>query len=424
MDEFLIRRVHGRQVLDSRGMPTVEADVHSGKSSGRAIVPSGASTGTHEALEMRDGAKEFHGKGVRSAVGNVNSRISKLLTGMDSRKQEEVDKKMIETDGTQNKSNLGANAILAVSMANARCAASGLGKELFEYLAEMNKENGKVLPVPMMNVINGGMHAGNGLAIQEFMILPSGMKNFSDALKAGAEIYHSLKGYLKEKHGKGAINVGDEGGFAPPMSGTRQALDAIMKAIEIAGYSEKEVRLGVDAAASSFFGDGYYHIDGGKIQAEQMAFFYEKLCNEYPIVSIEDPLFEEDFEGFKKITETIGNKVQIVGDDIFVTNTKRLSRGIEMKAANALLLKVNQIGTVTEALEAFRMARKAGWHVVISHRSGETEDSFIADLAVGWNAGQIKTGAPARGERTAKYNQLLRIEEMLGEKALYGNIMR
>ncbi len=327
---------------------------------------------------------------------------------------------MIETDGTQNKSNLGANAILAVSMANARCAAAGLGRELFQHLAEMNKGKAIILPVPMINIINGGMHAGNGLAIQEFMIMPSGMKNFSEALKAGSEIYHSLKGYLKEKHGKGAINVGDEGGFAPPMSDTRQALGAIMKAIEIAGYGPKEISLGLDAAASSFFKEGLYHIDGKKIVPEDMASFYEKLCEEYPIASIEDPLHEEDFDGFGKVTEAIGRKIQIVGDDIFVTNVKRLSRGIDMMAANALLLKLNQIGTITEAVEAFRMAKKAGWNVVISHRSGETEDSFIADLAVGWNAGQIKTGAPARGERTAKYNQLLRIEEMLGNKGQYG----
>lgn len=421
MNNFAIKKVKARWVLDSRSTPTVEAEVHSGKGSGRAMVPSGASTGTHEALEMRDGTKEFHGKGVRNAVDNVNKKIAEHLEGIDSRNQEQVDRKMIELDGTDNKSKLGANAILAVSMANARCASSGLRKELFEYLAGMNKDDAKVLPVPMMNIINGGMHAGNGLAMQEFMILPSGMKNFSEALKAGAEIYHSLKGYLKEKHGKGAINVGDEGGFAPPISDTRQALGAIMKAIEISGYSSNEIKLGLDAAASSFFKEGLYHIDGKKISPEDMASFYGKLCEEYPIASIEDPMHEEDFDGFRKVTEAIGRKIQILGDDVFVTNVKRLSRGIEMKAANALLLKLNQVGTITEALDAFRMARKAGWNVAISHRSGETEDSFIADLAVGWNAGQIKTGAPARGERTAKYNQLLRIEEMLGKKALFGD---
>lgn len=417
-DEFSIASIKARWVLDSRGNPTVETEVLTiARGYGKAIVPSGASTGTHEALELRDGGKAFHGKGVLKAVENVNKIIAPELLGMDSRSQEDIDGKMLQMDGTPNKSRLGANAILSVSLAVAHAAADTYSLPLFQYLGGMNAYT---MPVPLMNIINGGKHAGNELKIQEFLIAPVGAKTFSEALRIGSEVYHSLKAYLKDKYGSQAINIGDEGGFSPPMKNTREALDALINAIRNAGYEPgKDVALAIDAAASEFYDEkrSLYIIDGQELSREKMIELYEKLVEEYPIISIEDPLHEEDFEGFSIITRTL--KTQVIGDDIFVTNVERLRRGIENKSANALLLKVNQIGTLTEALEAARLAISNGYSVVVSHRSGETEDTTISHIAVALNTGQIKTGAPARGERTAKYNELLRIEEYLGTRAKY-----
>ncbi len=418
-DIFVITYVAGREIIDSRGNPTVEADVATKAGFGRAAVPAGASKGVHEALELRDGDKRFHGKGVIKAVNNINEVIAKEILGLDSRNQREIDNLMIELDGTPNKSRLGANAILAVSLAVAKAAADSYGLPLFQYIGGINANK---LPVPLMNIINGGKHAGNQLSIQEFMIVPVNAESFREALRIGCEVYHSLKEFLRAKYGKAAINVGDEGGFAPPMKNTREALDALIQSIKKAGYSPgDDVLLALDAAASSFYNekDKVYLIDEKKLKREELISFYEKLVEDYPIVSIEDPLHEEDFEGFKAITESLGRKIQIVGDDLFVTNPQRLTKGIELGAANALLLKVNQIGTLSEALDAARIAMENGYNVVVSHRSGETEDETIAHLSVGLNTGLIKTGAPARGERTAKYNELLRIEEYLGSSAVY-----
>ncbi len=420
-DDFVISNIRGRWILDSRGNPTVEADLFTlGGGFGRAAVPSGASTGSHEALELRDGGKKFHGKGVEKAVRNINEIIAKELIGLDSRNQALVDATMIRLDGTPNKSRLGANAILAVSLANAKAAADTYGLMLFQYLGGTRA---RTMPVPLMNIINGGKHAGNRLAIQEFLIVPVGADKFSDALRMGSEVYHSLKAYLKEKYGPTAINVGDEGGFAPPMEKTREALDALVAAIKAAGYEPGEdVMLAIDAAATEFFDKEkqVYRIDGQEMTREQLLEFYRKLIEEYPIVSLEDPFHEEDFEGFALATREL--PIQIIGDDIFVTNVERLKKGIEMGAANALLLKVNQIGSLTEAMEAARLAMENKYAVVVSHRSGETEDATIAHIAVALNCGQIKTGAPARGERTAKYNELLRIEEFLGRSAYFPGI--
>ncbi len=420
-DDFVISNIRGRWILDSRGNPTVEADLFTlGGGFGRAAVPSGASTGSHEALELRDGGKKFHGKGVEKAVRNINEIIAKELIGLDSRNQALVDATMIRLDGTPNKSRLGANAILAVSLANAKAAADTYGLMLFQYLGGTRA---RTMPVPLMNIINGGKHAGNRLAIQEFLIVPVGADRFSDALRIGSEVYHSLKAYLKEKYGPTAINVGDEGGFAPPMEKTREALDALVAAIKAAGYEPGEdVMLALDAAATEFFDKEkqVYRIDGQEMTREQLLEFYRKLVEEYPIVSLEDPFHEEDFEGFALATREL--PIQIIGDDIFVTNVERLKKGIEMGAANALLLKVNQIGSLTEAMEAARLAMENKYAVVVSHRSGETEDATIAHIAVALNCGQIKTGAPARGERTAKYNELLRIEEFLGRSAYFPGI--
>lgn len=420
-DDFIISTIKGRWVLDSRGNPTVEAEVHTlGGGFGRAAIPSGASTGTHEALELRDGGKKFHGKGVEKAVRNINEIIAKELVGLDSRNQALIDTTMIKLDGTSNKSRLGANAILAVSLANAHAASATYGLSLFQY---MGGTMARTLPVPLMNIINGGKHAGNELKIQEFMIVPVGGESFSEALRIGSEVYHSLKNYLKENYGVNAVNVGDEGGFAPPMKKSREALDALIAAIKLSGYEPGvDVVLAIDAAASEFYieEEGVYEIDGQKLSREKLLEYYEGLLQDYPIVSIEDPFHEEDFEGFAMATREL--KVQIVGDDIFVTNVNRLKKGIEMGAANALLLKVNQIGTLTEAMEAARLAMENKYSVVVSHRSGETEDVTIAHIAVALNCGQIKTGAPARGERTAKYNELLRIEEFLGRSAYYPGI--
>jgi len=421
LEEFKISFVKAREALDSRGNPTVEVEVRTkGRGQGIALVPAGASKGAHEALELRDGdPRRFKGRGVLRAVNNVNNIIAPAIMGFDSRRQRALDRLLITLDGTPNKSKLGANAILGVSLANAKAAADTMKLPLFQYLGGARA---RVMPVPLMNIINGGKHAGNELSLQEFLIIPVGADSFREAIRMACEVYYELKDYLKSKYGLLAINVGDEGGFAPPMKLTREALDALVKAIKSAGYDpETQVVLGLDAAASSFYDEdrGVYKVDGQDLTKEQLLEFYLDLVDEYPIKSIEDPFYEEDFEAFREITQRLKDKVQIVGDDLFVTNVKRLRRGIEIGAANALLLKVNQIGTLSEAIDAAELAMKNGYNVIVSHRSGETEDTTIADLAVALNAGQIKTGAPARGERTAKYNRLLRIEDYLGEEAVY-----
>ncbi len=410
-ERFEIKDIVAREVIDSRGNPTVEVEVITkGNGYGSAIVPSGASTGTHEALELRDKEQRFGGKGVLMAVENVNSIIKPEIVGYDARMQREIDNIMIELDGTPNKSKLGANAILAVSLAVAKAAASTAKIPLYKYLGGFNSY---IMPVPMMNVINGGKHAGNDLDLQEFMIMPVGATSVSEAVRMGSEVYHVLKKVIEEKYGKNAINVGDEGGFAPPLKTSREALDLLTESVKKAGYEcEEDIVFALDPAASEFYKDGYYYVEGKKLSREELLDYYKALVEEYPIVSIEDPFHEEDFEGFAMITKELD--IQIVGDDIFVTNVERLRKGIEMKAGNALLLKVNQIGTLSEAIDAANLAFRNGYGVIVSHRSGETEDTTIADLAVALNTGQIKTGAPARGERTAKYNQLIRIEQELG----------
>ena len=407
----VIELVYAREVLDSRGNPTVEVEValESG-AVGRAIVPSGASTGAFEAVELRDGDKgRYIGKGVEKAVANVNEIIAPELEGMDAFDQPAIDALMIELDGTHNKGKLGANAILGVSMAVARAAAEELGLPLFQYIGGVNA---KQLPVPMMNILNGGEHADNSVDVQEFMILPVGAKSFREGLRMGAEVFHSLKKVLSERGL--ACGVGDEGGFAPNLGSNREALELIVEAIEKAGYKPgDDVRLGLDVAATEMYDKETKLYDlkheGKKLTAEQMVDLYEEWVNNFPIVTIEDGLDEEDWDGWKVLTDRLGKKVQLVGDDLFVTNTERLERGIEAGVANSILIKVNQIGTITETLDAIEMAKRAGYTAVISHRSGETEDTTIADLAVAVNAGQIKTGAPSRTDRVAKYNQLLRI---------------
>jgi enolase len=412
-----ITRVHAREILDSRGNPTVEAMVYGGGKVGSAAVPSGSSTGKHEALELRDHQKRYLGLGVLNAVRNVKEIIGPKIVGFDPRNQSQIDHTMIDLDGTPNKAQLGANAILAVSLAVAKLAAAQAEKPLFTYLSN---GRGNTLPVPVMNVINGGKHAGTGLKIQEFMVIPAGAKDFADSLRMGAEIYHTLRQVILTKCGKQSVNVGDEGGFAPPLTKTSDALETLMQAISEIGYSAgKNIYLGFDAASSEFCNNGIYEIDGGRKTADELAEFYLKLIDQYPIRYIEDPFDQEDFDHTARFTRKVGNKVQIVGDDIFVTNISRLRKGIQLGAANALLLKVNQIGTLTESIEAATEAMKNQYSVVTSHRSGETEDTTIADLSVALNCGQIKTGAPCRGERTAKYNRLLRIEEELGDRGVF-----
>ncbi len=414
-----IVQIRAREILDSRGNPTLEVEVWlEGGAFGRAAVPSGASTGTHEALELRDkDESRYHGKGVLRAVENVNNIIASELIGMESTAQAEIDALLIELDGTENKRRLGANAILGVSMAVAQASAQEVGLPLYAYLGGVGAT---VLPVPLMNVINGGVHADNDLDIQEFMIVPLGAPSFSEALRYGAETYHTLKKVLKEKGYR--TSVGDEGGFAPEVKNTKEALEILVQAIEKAGYRPGEdIALALDAAASEFFKEGQYVLagEGKTLSAEELVSFYAELIKEFPIISLEDGCAEDDWDGWKILNERLGDKIQIVGDDIFVTNISRLTRGITQKVANAILIKLNQIGTVTETLEAIRLAQTSAWRTVISHRSGETEDTFIADLAVAVNSGQIKTGAPARSERVAKYNQLLRIEEDLGPVARF-----
>ena len=417
----IIVDVYAREVLDSRGNPTVEVEVYTESGAmGRALVPSGASTGEYEAVELRDGDKDrYLGKGVLKAVENVNEKIAAEIIGFDVTDQVAIDNYLIELDGTENKGNLGANAILGVSIAVARAAADFLEIPLYAYLGGFNA---KTLPVPMMNIINGGAHADNNVDIQEFMVMPVGAENFREALRMGAEIFHSLKAVLKAKGLNTA--VGDEGGFAPNLGSNEEALQTIIEAIENAGYKPGEqVRLAMDAASSEFYNreDGKYHLAGEGVvkTSAEMVDFYENLVNKYPIISIEDGLDENDWEGHKMLTERLGDRVQLVGDDLFVTNTKKLAQGIEKGVGNSILVKVNQIGTLTETFDAIEMAKRAGYTAVISHRSGETEDSTIADIAVATNAGQIKTGAPSRTDRVAKYNQLLRIEDQLGATAEY-----
>jgi len=414
-----IEHVFAREVLDSRGNPTVEVEVVLEDGSyGRALVPSGASTGAFEAVELRDGdPQRYLGKGVLKAVQNVNEVIGPELEGYDAFDQPGVDRRLIELDGTENKGRLGANAILGVSLAVAKASANALGLPLYQYIGGVNA---KTLPVPMMNILNGGKHADNNVDIQEFMIMPVGAPTFNEALRMGVEVFHNLKRVLIKK-GK-ATGVGDEGGFAPDLGSNREALDVILEAIEAAGYRPgDDVRLALDVASTELFKDGVYHFPGEGITrtADEMIAFYEELITNYPIISIEDPLSEDEWDDWKRLTQAIGDRVQLVGDDLFVTNTKRLAKGIELGVASSILVKVNQIGTLTETLDAIEMAKKAGYTAVISHRSGETEDVTIADIAVATNAGQIKTGAPSRTDRVAKYNQLLRIESELGDVARY-----
>ncbi len=418
---YLIKSVHARQIMDSRGNPTIECDIKlSGGAFGRAAVPSGASTGSFEALELRDGGNAYMGKGVLTAVHNVNDIICPAIIDMDASNQTALDEKLLALDGTANKEKLGANAILAVSMAAAHAVAAQKNIPLYKYIAEIyGNETPDVLPRPMMNIINGGAHADNGLDAQEFMIIPNGAKDEFEAIRMGSEVFHHLKAILKR--GGNSTNVGDEGGFAPNFNSCREALDTIVDAIRAAGYTPAtQISIGLDVASSEFFADGIYSFEGKKLTSDEMIEFYEKLIAEYPIISIEDALAEEDWNAWRKLTEKIGNKCQLVGDDLFVTNPARLERGINAGVANAILIKVNQIGSLTETLRAIKMAQNANYDVVISHRSGETEDTTIADLAVATNAGQIKTGSMSRTDRMAKYNQLIRIEEELGNAAKYG----
>jgi len=418
--EFRIEKILSREVLDSRANPTVQVDLYTASGFGRFSVPSGKSKGRLEAIELRDGDKQrYTGLGVQKAVENVNSILGPKILGMDSREQEKIDEILINLDGTDNKARLGANAILGVSIALARASADTAKSPLYRALAGGRKP---ILPLPLMNILNGGQHAGNDLSFQEFMVMPAGFRTLKEALRCGAEVYHALRVRLEAKYGKSATNVGDEGGFAPPISSVEEALGQINDAVEEAGYSPgQNVILGIDAAADSFYNDKdrTYAVDGREIDPDELLELYISLQEKFPLKSIEDPFHDEDFENFSRITKKLGAKLQIVGDDLFVTNIKRVAQGIGAKAANALLVKINQIGTLTETIEAVEMARKADYGLVLSHRSGETEDNSIADISVGLATGQIKAGAPARGERTSKYNRLLLIEEELGSSARF-----
>ena len=413
-----IEKVIGREVLDSRGNPTVEAEVWLDSGArGRAIVPSGASTGSHEALELRDGGERYLGKGVQNAVKNINEALGPAVTDLDAGAQSEIDGVMLELDGTPNKSKLGGNAILAVSLAAARAAADELGVPLYRYLGG---SNAKTLPVPMMNVINGGAHADNNVDFQEFMVMPVGAPTFREALRYGAETFHSLRKVL---HARGYnTNVGDEGGFAPDLKSNEEALEVLLEAIEKAGFEAgKDIKIALDPAVTEIFKDGQYHLasEGKTLSTADMIDFWEDWVGRYPIISIEDALAEDDWEGWEQLTARLGERVQLVGDDLFVTNPGRLQQGIDRRVGNAILVKVNQIGTLTESMDAIELAKRSRYATVISHRSGESEDTFIADLAVATNAGQIKTGSASRSDRIAKYNQLLRIEDELGSRAVY-----
>ncbi len=416
-----IQNIYARQVLDSRGNPTIEVDVFTKSSIGSAAVPSGASTGKHEAYELRDKKKAFHGKGVLKAIENVNGKLAKKLKGMEIDEQRDIDDAMVKLDKTDNKKRLGANAILGVSMACTRAGANSYNLHLHEYLGALYGNKEFVLPVPFANIINGGVHAGNELKFQEFMIAPVKAKSFSEAVQIVSEVYHELKKLLEETYGKQATSVGDEGGFAPPINTPEEALDLIEAALEESGHKRK-VRIAIDAAASEFYDKktNFYEVGNGKhYTASELVEYYASLVNKYRIISIEDPFHEDDFESFAALRGKVAGKAQVVGDDLTVTSVERIKHAIKMGSCNVLLLKVNQIGTITEAMEAAYLAQTNDWSVMVSHRSGETEDPFIADLAVAINAGQIKLGAPARGERTSKYNQLLRIEESLGKKVKY-----
>jgi enolase len=412
----VIADVRARQILDSRGNPTVEVDVRlASRALGRAAVPSGASTGEHEAVELRDGGQEFGGKGVTRAVANVVGEIAEAVRGLDARDQEKLDAQLIDLDGTPNKSRLGANAILGVSLAAAKAAAADAGQPLWRFLGG---DRARTLPVPMLNVINGGAHADNSIDLQEFMVVPLGASTFADALRLGAEVFHELKQVLTER--RLATGVGDEGGFAPDLPSSEAAIEAILEAAERRGVRDR-VAIALDPATTELYGDGdgSYYLEGRTLSGDEMLEFWRGLADRFPLVSIEDALAEDDWETWARLTAELGGRVQLVGDDLFVTNLQRLDRGIREQVANAILIKVNQIGTLTETLRAIELAREAGYAVVISHRSGETEDTTIADLAVATNAGQLKTGAPSRTDRVAKYNQLLRIEEELGDAAVY-----
>lgn len=415
-----IRNIKAREVLDSRGNPTVEVDLTTEDGLFRAIVPSGASTGFHEAVELRDKEKRYMGKGVLKAVGNVNKIIAPKVVGLDPLKQSEIDNLMIKLDGTENKGKLGANAILAVSMAVCRAGAAASKIPLYKYCGKLSGKNASVIPTPQLNVINGGKHAGLENDIQENMLMPIGAKTFREGLRMAVETYHTLKGMLKGAYGHGAVQLGDEGGFVPPIKTPHERLEIMTKAIEEAGY-KKEIAIALDPASSEFYyKDGnYYMIGGEKYSPSELVDFYSDLTKTFNIVSIEDGMAEDDWEGWAEITKKLGSRIQLTGDDLLVTNVKRIKKAIEMNAVNSLLLKVNQIGTISESIAAAKMTTGNNWHVTVSHRSGETEDSFIADFVVGLECGQIKTGAPARSERTAKYNQLLRIEEELGNKSKY-----
>ena len=421
---FKIKKIKAREVLDSRGNPTVDVNLTTDSCCVRSIVPSGASTGIHEALELRDGDKKrYNGKGVLKAVSNVNSVIAKKIIGKDCRKQREIDNILIELDGTENKSKLGANSILAVSMAVCRAGALCSDKPLYEHIQKLSNAKKIILPVPQMNVINGGRHAGIGNDLQEHMIMPAGFKNFSDALRAGAETYHALKNILMKKYGAKAALLGDEGGFVPPIENVEERLEILLKAIDESGYSGK-IKLALDCAASEFYDgkSGKYLILNKKYDNNELTDFYKNLIKKFRIISIEDGFSQDDWNGWTLFNKELGSKIQIVGDDLLVTNIKRMQKAAETKSCNSLLLKVNQIGTVAESLDAAALAFKNKWNVIVSHRSGETEDSFIADLAAGIGASQSKFGAPARSERTAKYNRLLRIEEKLGKKAKFAKL--
>lgn len=418
-----ILKLRSREILDSRGNPTVEADVFTNGGLSRASVPSGASTGKYEAVELRDNERRYLGRGVLKAVGNINNIIAKKIVGQDCTKQKEADELMIEMDGTANKSNLGANAILAVSIAVCKAGALESNLPLYEYIARLVDSRGLTLPTPQMNAINGGIHAGIKNDFQEHIMIPYGAKTFSDALRMCSETYHTLKKNLKEKFGNSAIQVGDEGGFVPPVKSIDERLKLISEAIEELGYT-KEFGLAIDAAASQFYGKGRYDIMEKEYSSAELTDFYSELCEKFRIISIEDGLSEDDWAGWIKLNAELGKKTQIVGDDLLVTNVERIRKAIKLDACNALLLKLNQIGTVTEALDSYKSARKARWNVIVSHRSGSTEETFFADLVVGLDARQFKYGAPARSERTCNYNQLLRIEEELGGKARYSTIFR
>ncbi len=416
--EGKIESIRARQVLDSRGNPTVEVEMSTKNCTARSMVPSGASAGIHEALEMRDGGRAYLGRGVLKAVKNVNMIIAKKIVGMDCTEQREIDRRMMELDGTENKGRLGANAILPVSLAAARLAAMALGRPLFEYIGELSGNRPDTLPVPQMNIINGGRHAGQENEIQEYSIMPVGAKDFAEALRMAAETYQNLGRLLKRRFGAMGLLIGDEGGFVPDLKSEQERLEVITGAIERAGYGGKIV-LAIDAASSEFFRKGAYTIGSRGFSPGELVDFYSELCSVYPVASLEDGMAQDDWKGWTELTKALGRRVQIIGDDFLVTNTKRIAKAIGLRAANSVLIKANQIGTLTETLEAIGMARGGGWTSVVSHRSGETEDCFIADLAVGVNAGQGKFGAPARSDRNAKYNQLLRIEEALGSRARY-----